>query len=267
MISSKIRNLYGLIIDNKEIKNESLFRRILKFRLSGGMIYTTDEFYQNFWLKLPVEILTKDVFAYSPGFNIGENSISMRIKRILDFFGSIMLLLLSLPVTLTTSLLIKLTDWGPIFYYQTRTGFHGRPFKVIKFRSMKINSEKNGAVWASKNDNRITWIGSIIRKTRVDEIPQFLNVLRGEMSIIGPRPERPEIELKLNEEINFYSFRHLVKPGITGWAQVLYPYGASINDSLRKLEYDLFYIKNFSLSIDVSIVFKTIRIIFFGKGR
>ena len=264
---NKVKNLNGLIINDKNIKNETLFHEVLKFRLSGGTVYSTEEFSEKFWLKLPVEILKKDVFAYSPGFNIIETSISMRVKRLIDFFGSIFLLLLSMPISLFTAFAIKITDGGPIFYKQRRTGLHGTPFYVIKFRSMQINSEKSGAVWASKNDSRITWVGSIIRKTRIDEIPQFINVIKGEMSIVGPRPERPEIEIELNNEISFYSFRHLVKPGITGWAQVLYPYGASIQDSLRKLEYDLFYIKNFNLTLDLSVVLKTIRIIFFGKGR
>ena len=243
------------------------FDKVLKFRFAGGLVYSSEEFSEKFWLKLPVEILKKDVFAYSPGFYISSTSISMRLKRIIDFFGSILLILLSLPLTTMTALLIKITDFGPIFYWQTRTGLHGKNFKVLKFRSMCVNSEKNGAVWASKNDSRITWIGNIIRKTRIDEIPQFINVIKGDMSIIGPRPERPEIEIDLNKEISFYSFRHLVKPGITGWAQVLYPYGASMTDSLRKLELDLYYVKNFSLSLDLSIVLKTIRIILFGKGR
>ena len=263
----QVKNLNGLIINDRNINNETLFHEVLKFRLSGGTVYSTEEFSEKFWLKLPVEILKKDVFAYSPGFNIIENSISMRIKRLIDFFGAIFLLILSMHISIIATLAIKITDGGPIFYIQKRTGLHGASFNVIKFRSMKVNSESNGAVWASKNDSRITWIGNIIRKTRIDEIPQFINVIKGEMSIIGPRPERPEIEIKLNKEISFYSFRHLVKPGITGWAQVLYPYGASIEDSLKKLEYDLFYIKNFSLALDISVVLKTIRIILFGKGR
>jgi len=162
--------------------------------------------------------------------------------------------------------LIKLESPGPVLYKQERVGKNGRTFVLTKFRSMKINAEQDGPVWASKGDPRTTRVGRIIRKTRVDEIPQFWNILKGEMSFVGPRPERPHFVSQLAEEIPFYEQRHLIAPGLTGWAQIKYPYGASIEDARQKLQYDLFYIKNQSLILDAIIMFETIKIILFGRG-
>ena len=174
--------------------------------------------------------------------------------------------LLSLPLALLTAVLIKLESPGPVLYKQERVGKNGRTFVLTKFRSMKINAEQDGPVWASKGDPRTTRVGRIIRKTRVDEIPQFWNILKGEMSFVGPRPERPHFVSQLAEEIPFYEQRHLIAPGLTGWAQIKYPYGASIEDARQKLQYDLFYIKNQSLILDAIIMFETIKIILFGRG-
>ena len=174
--------------------------------------------------------------------------------------------ILSLPLALLTAVLIKLESPGPVLYKQERVGKNGRTFVLTKFRSMKINAEQDGPVWASKGDPRTTRVGRIIRKTRVDEIPQFWNILKGEMSFVGPRPERPHFVSQLAEEIPFYEQRHLIAPGLTGWAQIKYPYGASIEDARQKLQYDLFYIKNQSLILDAIIMFETIKIILFGRG-
>jgi lipopolysaccharide/colanic/teichoic acid biosynthesis glycosyltransferase len=163
--------------------------------------------------------------------------------------------------------IIRLDSPGPIFYSQLRTGLYGKPFRVYKFRSMYQDAEKRGAQWASQRDPRITKVGHWLRVLRIDELPQIINVLRGEMSLIGPRPERPEFDVKLKEAIPYYEMRYLVKPGITGWAQVLYPYGASLEDAYEKLSYDLYYIKNYSLFLDMVIVLKTIRVVLLGKGR
>jgi len=257
----------GIILSpNDNFSKMEIFNQVLKFRMNSGEVLSPYEFSERFWLRIPIDLIKKDMFCLAPGFSLKINSISFQRKKIFDFWGSILLIILSLPITTLTALLIKLTDFGPIFYTQTRTGLHGRTFKVFKFRSMIIDAEKGGPQWAKKNDRRITWIGNIIRKTRIDEIPQFLNVLRGEMSIIGPRPERPEMEKNLVSTIPYYSLRHQIKPGITGWAQVLYPYGANINDSTNKLEYELYYIKNFNPLLDISIALKTIKIILFQKG-
>jgi len=173
---------------------------------------------------------------------------------------------LSLPLMTLTAMLVKLDSKGPVFYKQERVGKNGRPFTLMKFRSMKVDAEKSGPVWASKGDDRATRIGRIIRKVRIDEVPQFWNILRGEMSFVGPRPERPHFVAQLAEEIPYYEQRHLIAPGLTGWAQIKYPYGASIEDARQKLQYDLFYIKNHSLLLDAIIMFETIKIIIFGRG-
>ena len=177
------------------------------------------------------------------------------------------MLMASIPIAIIVSILIKIFDKGPIIYKQIRIGLNGQNFKIYKFRSMQINSENDGAKWTSINDNRITKIGKFLRLTRIDELPQLINVIRGDMSFIGPRPERPEFNEMLEQEIPYYQLRHLVRPGITGWAQVLYPYGASVDDAREKLKYDLYYIKNYSVLLDFSIILKTVRIVLFGRGR
>jgi sugar transferase (PEP-CTERM system associated) len=174
--------------------------------------------------------------------------------------------ILSLPLVLITAVLIKLDSKGPVFYKQERIGKNGRTFVLTKFRSMKVDAEQAGPVWASKGDSRTTRVGRIIRKIRVDEIPQFWNILKGEMSFVGPRPERPHFVAQLAQEIPFYEQRHLIAPGLTGWAQIKYPYGSSIDDARQKLQYDLFYIKNHGLFLDAIILFETIKIILFGRG-
>jgi sugar transferase (PEP-CTERM system associated) len=175
--------------------------------------------------------------------------------------------LLSLPVAIVTAILIKLDSRGPVLYKQERVGKNGELFTVMKFRSMRTDAEKAGPVWASENDDRTTRVGKIIRKLRIDEIPQFWNILRGDMDFVGPRPERPHFVSQLAEEIPYYEQRHLIAPGLTGWAQIKYPYGASIEDARQKLQYDLYYIKNQSLMLDAIILFETIKIILFGRGR
>jgi lipopolysaccharide/colanic/teichoic acid biosynthesis glycosyltransferase len=175
-------------------------------------------------------------------------------------------LIVSLPIVIVTAILIKIDSRGPVFYKQERVGKNGRAFVLAKFRSMRLDAEKAGPVWASKDDDRTTRVGRVIRKVRIDEIPQFWNILKGEMNFVGPRPERPHFVAQLAEEINYYEQRHLIEPGLTGWAQIKYPYGASIEDARQKLQYDLFYIKNQSLILDAIIMFETIKIILFGRG-
>jgi exopolysaccharide biosynthesis polyprenyl glycosylphosphotransferase len=164
------------------------------------------------------------------------------------------------------ALAVRLDSPGPVFFRQERVGKGEQPFTLIKFRTMRNDAEKNGAVWACKDDPRVTKVGHILRKTRLDEIPQLFNVLKGDMSFVGPRPERPEFVETLKEKIPYYSKRHFVKPGVTGWAQVRYPYGASVEDSLEKLRYDLYYIKNFSIFLDILIILETIKVVLFGRG-
>jgi sugar transferase (PEP-CTERM system associated) len=184
------------------------------------------------------------------------------VHRLVALIGAI----LALPIVLVTAILIKLDSKGPVFYRQERIGRNGRPFTLLKFRSMRVDAEEAGPVWASKDDDRVTRLGRIIRKIRVDEIPQFWNILRGEMNFVGPRPERPHFVAQLADEIPYYEQRHLIPPGLTGWAQIKYAYGASIEDARQKLQYDLYYVKNQSLILDAIVLFETIKIILFGRG-
>jgi sugar transferase (PEP-CTERM system associated) len=186
------------------------------------------------------------------------------IHRFMGLIG----LAVSFPIGLATAILIKLDSKGPIFYMQERVGKNGKSFQVVKFRSMKTDAEADGKpVWATTTDDRTTRVGRIIRKIRVDEIPQFWNIIKGEMMFVGPRPERPHFVSQLAQEVNFYEHRHLVAPGLTGWAQIKYPYGASVEDARQKLQYDLYYIKNQSLPLDFLIIFETVKTVLFGKGR
>ena len=196
--------------------------------------------------------------AIRPGFG----------KRIFDVVVSLAVLTIASPIILLTGLAIWLSSFGrdPVFYRQVRVGICDKPFKVLKFRSMKVDAEKDGAQMAKKKDSRVTLIGKFIRKTRIDELPQLINVLRGDMSFVGPRPERPEFVLGYNQDIPNYTLRHTVKPGITGWAQVSYPYGDTLEDTRQKLQYDLYYIKNYSLFFDFTIMLQTIQVVLFGQG-
>src|SRR5215475_7402902 len=190
--------------------------------------------------------------------------IYRRLRRMFDVFSSLIGIALSSPLMILTAAAIWIESPGPIIYAQERVGLHGRGFRILKFRSMRSDAEAQGPVWACKNDPRATRVGRIIRKLRIDEIPQFFNILRGEMSLIGPRPERPEFVKQLEERIPYYSERHLVKPGLTGWAQVSYPYGASFEDAWEKHQYDLYYIKNQSPLLDAIILLETARVVLFG---
>ena len=185
------------------------------------------------------------------------------VHRIVAMMGG----LISLPFAIVTAILIKVDSTGPILYKQERVGKNGQPFTLMKFRSMRTDAEKAGPVWASQDDDRTTRVGKVIRKLRIDEIPQFWNIFRGEMDFVGPRPERQHFVSQLAQEIPYYEQRHLIAPGLTGWAQIKYPYGASIEDARQKLQYDLYYIKNQSLVLDAIILFETIKIILFGRGR
>jgi len=203
---------------------------------------------------------------FSDGFT---NAVSMSYpKRIFDVFASSVILILASPIILITAFIIWMSSFGrdPIFYRQVRLGLCDAPFNVLKFRSMKTNAEKDGAQFAKKNDARVTMIGSFIRKTRIDELPQLINVLKGDMSFIGPRPERPQFVLGFEQTIPHYSLRHTVKPGITGWAQICYPYGETQEDTINKLQYDLYYIKNYSMFLDMTILFQTVQVVLFGQG-
>jgi sugar transferase (PEP-CTERM system associated) len=204
-------------------------------------------------------------FVFSDGFH--RSRLNLVLKRILDLSFGLISLVLCFPLMVCIALAISLDSRGPVIYRQTRVGLRGKCFEVLKFRSMGVNAEQHsGAQWAQDNDARVTRVGRFIRKFRLDELPQFVNVIRGEMSFVGPRPERPVFVERLREEISYYDERHTVRPGLTGWAQVSYQYGASLEDAFRKLEYDLFYLKNMSIFFDCAIALKTMRIVLTGHG-
>lgn len=242
-------------------------KELVKRRLSGTPVFSLLDFIEIFLYLVPVQEINNRWFIQTSGFTMLHNSVALRVKRIVDIFASILLFICTLPITIVTSLLIKISSPGSIFFSQTRVGMNGKEFIVYKFRTMNKNAEIKGAQWASENDSRIIPGGSFLRKTRIDEIPQCWNILKGDMSFIGPRPERPEFTTMLNKEVPYYDLRHIIKPGLTGWAQVKYPYGSSTEDSLRKLQFDLYYIKNYSLLLDLNIVLRTIKIILMRGGR
>lgn len=241
--------------------------QLINLRLSGVSVYTIPDICETLWHKLPSSLLQDNWLAVTAGFNLATDRISQRLKRLFDIIVALLLLLCLSPLMLLVAIAIKLDSPGHIFYSQVRTGLEGKSFRVHKFRSMYQDAEKRGAQWAGERDPRITRVGGILRRTRIDELPQIFNVILGEMSLIGPRPERPEFDTKLRQTIPYYDLRYVIKPGITGWAQVMYPYGASVEDAYEKLAYDLYYIKNYSLTLDLAIFFKTIRVVLLGKGR
>jgi len=240
---------------------------LLDCKLSGVDVIDLLGFFERETGKLKLDILSPSWMIFSDGFNQSKSLNAQ--KRIFDIIVSLLLLGLAWPFMLLVAIAIKMEGWGrgAVFYRQIRVGQHWQLFNVYKFRSMREDAEKGGkAQWAKKNDDRVTRVGAFIRKTRLDELPQIFNVLKGNMSFVGPRPERPEFVTQLSEQIPYFAERHRVKPGITGWAQICYPYGASEKDSLEKLQFDLYYIKNYSLFLDLVIILQTAHSVIAGKG-
>ncbi|MEZ9852153.1 exopolysaccharide biosynthesis polyprenyl glycosylphosphotransferase [Vibrio breoganii] len=233
----------------------------------GAWVEPLSSFIEGRYGYMEAEILHSGYFLHQKSFSILTHQRNKVIKRIIDLGSAISLLILSLPISLVTMIAIKLESPGPVFFKQKRTGLFNKEFEVIKFRSMRNDAEKNGAQWATKNDARVTKIGAFIRKTRIDELPQLINVLKGEMSMVGPRPEREVFIETLEKSIPYYRFRHAVKPGITGLAQVRYPYGASLEDAIWKHKYDMYYIKHQSYLQDIKILLLTVKVVLFGMGR
>ncbi len=237
---------------------------ILECKMYGIRILESADFYERQLGKIGLDTLHPSNVIFADGFT--QAVIKLTEKRIMDVAVSAMMIVATLPIMIATALAIYFESGGPVLYRQERVGRRGQHFTLLKFRSMRQDAEANGAVWARPNDNRVTRIGSFIRRTRIDELPQLFNVLIGDMSFVGPRPERPQFVAELSEAIPYYDLRHYVKPGITGWAQVLYPYGASINDAREKLQYDLYYLKNYSIFLDINILLQTIQVILWRKG-
>ena len=240
-------------------------RSLLTCRLAGTQVTDLARFFERVHGRIPIDSLKASWLIYGQGFR--QDMLRTFVKRAFDIAASLALLILTLPVAIVTAILIAMESGFPVIYRQERVGLHGRTFNVLKFRSMKTDAEADGkALWAAVDDPRVTRLGSFLRRSRIDELPQLLNVLRGEMSLVGPRPERPVFVEMLTEQIPFYAVRHSVKPGITGWAQVRYSYGADVEQAMKKLEYDLYYVKNHTLFLDLVILLGTIRVVLLGEG-
>jgi len=261
----KSENIDRIVVAIGDRRGQFPTQELLRLSLSGDVsIEESASFYERLTGRVLLDLIRPSWLIFSSrGRRARLNEMACAaMHRTIALIGAV----LSLPIALATAVLIKIESRGPVFYKQERVGKNGRVFTLLKFRSMRVDAEKDGPVWAQNGDDRTTRVGRIIRKIRVDEIPQFWNILRGDMNFVGPRPERQHFITQLAQEISFYEQRHLIAPGLTGWAQIKYPYGASVEDARRKLEYDLYYIKNQSLTLDATIMFETIKTILLGRG-
>ncbi|WP_333604852.1 TIGR03013 family XrtA/PEP-CTERM system glycosyltransferase [Novosphingobium sp.] len=254
-----------VVLALEERRNALPLKDLLRIKTAGVHVNEFSSFLERETGRVDLDTVNPSWLIFSDGFSSGR-AISSVAKRIFDVTASALLLLITTPVILLFALLVKLDSKGPAFYRQSRVGLFGESFDVIKLRSMRTDAEAAGAKWAQKDDPRITRVGRFIRKVRIDELPQTWTVLKGEMSFVGPRPERPEFVADLEEQLPYYAERHMVKPGITGWAQINYPYGASIEDSRHKLEYDLYYAKNYTPFLDFLIILQTLRVVLWSEG-
>ncbi len=240
-------------------------QQLLACRTRGVAVLDLAAFYERTRAEVPVDSLKASWLVYGAGFVQGP--VRRFVKRCFDIASSATLLSLASPLMLLTALAIKIESRGPVIYRQERVGLGGRTFMCLKFRSMRSDAEADGvARWAQQNDSRITAVGAFIRKCRIDELPQLISVLRGEMSMVGPRPERPSFVEMLRQEIPYYDLRHSVKPGLTGWAQIRYKYGSSVEDARRKHQFDLYYVKNNTLFLDLLVLLETVTVVLFGEG-
>lgn len=255
-----------IVIGVRERRGAFPAEPLLRLRLAGNVnIEESSSFFERVTGRVHLDNLLPSwlIFSFRPRDTRIKTLVREGLHRGLALIG----LIVSFPIAILVALLVRFTSRGPIFYKQERVGKNGKVFRVIKFRSMRADAESDDRpVWASTEDDRTTLVGGFLRKTRLDEIPQFWNILKGEMSFVGPRPERPFFVAKLAEEIPFYEYRHLVAPGLTGWAQIKFPYGSSVEDAKQKLQYDLYYIKNQNLTLDIVIVFETVKTVLFGRG-
>jgi sugar transferase (PEP-CTERM system associated) len=263
----KLHEIDEIVVAVKDRRNALPTQALLDCKLMGVNVVDFISFHERERGMLHLDILQPSWMIFSDGY--GASNVRMALERLFDMVASASILVLTSPFLLLTTIAIYLESGfkGPIFYRQKRVGLNNSEFELFKFRSMCVDAEKDGkAVWAKENDNRITRVGLIIRKTRIDEIPQLINVLRGDMSVVGPRPERPEFVEQLEKSIPYYRIRHRVKPGLAGWAQIKYPYGASEADAYNKLQFDLFYIKNRTFFMDVLVLLQTIEVVILGRG-
>ena len=255
-----------VVLALEERRNALPLNDLLKIKTTGVEVHDFSSFLERETGRVDLDSLNPSWLIFSDGFSAGRR-LSSWGKRLFDVTVSLLLLVIAAPVILVTAIAVKLESRGPAFYRQRRVGLYGETFDVIKLRSMRTDAEVGGkAVWAQKDDPRVTRIGRFIRKVRIDELPQVWGVLKGEMSFVGPRPERPQFVADLEERLPYYAERHVVKPGITGWAQINYPYGASIEDARDKLEFDLYYAKNYTPFLDLLILLQTARVVLWPEG-
>lgn len=259
-------NVSEIVIAVRERRGGALpLTELLNLKLQGIKVLDLSAFFERHGGKVQIDNLRESWFIFGHGFRQGK--VRMAVKRCFDIVASSTLLVLTLPIMLCAAVAIKLNSVGPVIYRQERVGLGGRTFNVLKFRSMRIDAEKDGKPqWAQAGDSRVTRVGRFMRLTRIDELPQIFNVLRGEMSLVGPRPERPYFVEQITTSVPFYAARHSVKPGVTGWAQVRHNYGASVSDAADKLEYDLYYVKNHRLWLDILILFHSVRVVLLAQG-
>jgi sugar transferase (PEP-CTERM system associated) len=259
------QNVDRILLADVDSCSNTLGQQLVTLRARGVAMEDCHSFYERLVSKIAIADLSPEWIVRCKGFR--RDRLVMLTKRMVDILASAVGLLVTAPITLLTAAAIKLESPGPILYRQERVGRDDEPFTIYKFRSMCESAEANGQpVWAAEDDPRVTRVGKIIRKLRIDEIPQMINVLRGQMSLVGPRPERPFFVEPLQKKIPYYSLRHSIKPGITGWAQISYPYGDSDEDAIEKLQYDLYYIKNMSALFDLQIIFESLKVVLLGKG-
>ena len=267
IIEEKEINTLVIVKDIKDPTFKKYLKRLFDLKINGLKVLSYKEFNESIQKKIDIEQINEEWLLESNGFDILNNESQRNIKRALDLIIAIILMVLASPVALIAAIIIKIESKGPIIFKQIRTGENGKKFKIYKFRSMRIHDEKKYPKYTLDNDDRITKFGKFMRKTRIDELPQLWNIIKGTMSFIGPRPEWDILAKDYAKQINHYNLRHLIKPGITGWAQVMFPYGESLEDAKRKLEYDLYYLKHQDLVLDVLIVMKTAKAVLFGKGK
>lgn len=253
-----------VVISLLERRGQMPVRQLLHLKFAGVKVEDAHAFYERMTGRIILERLSPSWLILSDGFR--KSALLVWAKRTLDILVSLIAVVLCFPLFIIVGIAIWLETGSPILFRQERTGLRGRTFQIVKFRSMKNNAEAAGPQWATKDDQRVTRVGRWIRKYRIDELPQIFNVLRGEMSIVGPRPERPEFVSVLEEQIPFFGLRHSVRPGITGWAQVKYQYGSNVEETRTKLEYDLFYIKHLSIMLDLAVLFETAKVMLSGRG-
>lgn len=254
-----------VVLALEERRNALPLKDLLRIKTMGVHVNDFSSFIERETGRVDLDSVNPSWLIFSDGFSSGR-MISSAFKRVFDIVASGLLLLITLPVILLFAALVKLDSKGPAFFRQKRVGLYGEDFELIKLRSMRTDAEKDGAKWAQKDDPRVTRLGRFIRKVRIDELPQLWVVLTGKMSFVGPRPEVPQFVSDLDDKIRYYAERHMVKPGITGWAQINYPYGASLDDARHKLEYDLYYAKNYTPFLDLLILLQTVRVVLWPEG-